>query len=82
MILSSPSQSKHSGRKLQWHHQMSNGTITFCNAIGKFDIDVTTFQMAILFCWENRRYDKLTLENLKLATELADAELRRTLWGM
>ena len=23
--------SKHSGRKLQWHHHMSNGTITFAN---------------------------------------------------
>ena len=23
--------SKHSGRKLQWHHHMSNGTVTFAN---------------------------------------------------
>lgn len=74
--------SKHSGRKLQWHHHMSNGTITFANNVGKFELDVTTFQMAILFCWEKRRHDKLTLENLKLATELPDAELRRTLWGL
>ena len=22
---------KHSGRKLQWHHHMSNGTVTFAN---------------------------------------------------
>ena len=75
-------QSKHSGRKLQWHHHMSNGTITFVNNVGKFDVDVTTFQMAILFCWENRRYDRLSLDNLKLATELPDTELRRTLWGL
>ncbi len=47
--------SKHSGRKLQWHHHMSNGTITFANDVGKFDLEVTTHQMAVLFCWENRR---------------------------
>ena len=70
-------QNKHSGRKLQWHHHMSNGTITLSNGIGKFDLDVTTFQMAVLFCWENRRHERLTLENLRLATELPDSELRR-----
>ena len=75
-------QSKHSGRKLQWHHHMSNGTITLNNSIGKYDLDVTTFQMAVLFCWENRRHEKLTLENLRLATELPETELRRTLWGL
>ena len=35
---------------------------------GKFDLEVTTFQMAVLFCWENRREDKISLENLRLAT--------------
>ena len=39
-------------------------------------------QMAVLFCWENRRHEKLTLENLRLATELPENELRRTLWGL
>ena len=38
--------------------------------------------MAVLFCWENRRNDRLTLENLKLATELPELELRRTLGGL
>lgn len=65
---------KHSGRKLQWHHHMSNGTVTFANKFvssaellpawslifshrtGKYDLEVTTFQMAVLFCWENRYY--------------------------
>ena len=49
---------------------------------GKFDLEITTFQMAVLFCWENRREDKLSLENLRLATELPDAELRKTLWSL
>ena len=32
--------------------------------------------------WENRPYESLTLENLRLATELPENELRRTLWGL
>ena len=38
--------------------------------------------MAVLFCWENRREDRISLENLRLATELPDAELRKTLWSL
>jgi len=74
--------SKHSGRKLQWHHHMSNGTLTFANKLGKYDLEVTTFQMAVLFCWEKRREDKISLENLRLATELPDSELRKTLLSL
>jgi len=73
---------KHSGRKLQWHHHMSNGTITFTNNIGKFDLDVTTFQMAVMFAWNQRQHDKISFDNLRLATELPDPELRRTLWSL
>ncbi|KAF6212482.1 hypothetical protein GE061_013005 [Apolygus lucorum] len=73
---------KHSGRKLQWYHHMSNGTITFANAVGRFDVDVTTFQMAVLFAWNQRALDKISYENLRLATELPDPELRRTLWSL
>ena len=60
----------HSGRKLQWYHHMSNGTITFANNAGRFDLDVTTFQMAVLFAWNQRPYEKVSYENLRLATEL------------
>lgn len=73
---------KHSGRKLQWHHHMSNGTIAFSNNVGNFDLDVTTFQMVVLFCWNERPYDKISFEDIKLATELPDIELRRTLWSL
>lgn len=70
----------HSGRKLQWYHPMSNGTITFANNVGRFDLDVTTFQMAVLFAWNQRPAERVSYENLRLATELPDPELRRTLW--
>lgn len=73
---------KHSGRKLQWYHHMSNGTITFVNKIGKYDLDVTTFQLAVLFAWNHRPSDKISYENLRLATELTDPELRKTLWSL
>ncbi|XP_063954876.1 cullin-5-like isoform X2 [Lytechinus pictus] len=71
---------KHNGRKLQWHHLMSNGIITMKNEVGMFDLEVTTFQMAVLYAWNQRPLDKISLENLRLATELPDHELRRTLW--
>lgn len=74
--------SKHSGRKLQWYHMLSNGTITFANEVGRFDLDVTTFQMAVLFAWNKRPTDRISYENLRLATELPDPELRRTLWSL
>jgi hypothetical protein len=54
--------------------------ITFANAVGRFDVDVTTFQMAVLFAWNQRPVDRISYENLRLATELPDPELRRTLW--
>lgn len=73
---------KHSGRKLLWYHHMSNGTINFGVNGGKFDLDVTTFQMAVLFAWNQRPNDKITYENLRLATELPNGELRRTLWSL
>ena len=49
---------------------------------GKYDLDVTTFQMAVLFAWNQRPKDRISLDNLKLATELSDSELRRTLWSL
>lgn len=73
---------KHNGRKLQWHHLMSNGIITFANDIGKFDLEVTTFQMAVLFAWNQRPKDHISYESLQLATELPDTELRKTLFSL
>jgi len=73
---------EHSGRKLTWHHLMSNGVINFNTKLGKFELEVTTFQMAVLFAWTNRALDKLSYESLRLATELPEIELRRTLWQL
>lgn len=56
--------------------------ITFSNQVGRFDVDVTTFQMAVLFAWNERPLERISYENLRLATELPDLELRRTLWSL
>ncbi|KAG7247194.1 hypothetical protein CRUP_014975, partial [Coryphaenoides rupestris] len=56
--------------------------ITFKNEVGQYDLEVTTFQLAVLFAWNQRPRERISFENLKLATELPDAELRRTLWSL
>lgn len=38
--------------------------------------------MAVLFAWNQRPQDRISYENLRLATELPDPELRRTLWSL
>ena len=41
--------------------------ITFANKLGKFDLEVTTFQMACLFAWNERPQDRISFENLRWA---------------
>lgn len=36
------------------------------NKVGKYDIEVTTFQMAVLFAWNERPDDKLSFHDLRL----------------
>ena len=37
----------------------------FQNSIGKYDLEVTTFQMAVLFAWNQRQNDKVSFESLR-----------------
>uniref|UniRef100_A0A8R1DNJ8 Cullin-5 n=1 Tax=Caenorhabditis japonica TaxID=281687 RepID=A0A8R1DNJ8_CAEJA len=74
---------QHNGRKLCWMHHWSSGTMVFGTANGgRFDLEITTFQMAVLFCFNDRAHEKISLETLRLATELPDAELNRTLLSL
>ncbi|XP_067947837.1 cullin-5-like isoform X2 [Watersipora subatra] len=73
---------KHNGRKLQWNNLMSNGVVTFASEFGKYDLEVTTFQLAILCSWNNRPDDEISFESIRLATQLPESELRRTLWSL
>ncbi|VDM69353.1 unnamed protein product [Strongylus vulgaris] len=72
---------QHNGRKLNWMHHWSSGAIIFGTSNGgRFDLEVTTFQMAVLFCWNDRAQEKISFESLRLATELPDTELAKTLF--
>ncbi|CAL2045173.1 unnamed protein product [Caenorhabditis brenneri] len=74
---------QHHGRKLCWMHHWSSGTMIFGTANGgRFDLEITTFQMAVLFCFNERANEKISLETLRVATELPDAELMRTLLSL
>ncbi|KAK6021669.1 hypothetical protein OSTOST_12653 [Ostertagia ostertagi] len=64
-------------------HHWSSGTIIFGTASGgRFDLELTTFQMAVLFSWNDRAHEKISFESLRLATELPDTELARTLFSL
>nr|CAD2165335.1 unnamed protein product [Meloidogyne enterolobii] len=73
---------QHCGRKLNWAHHWSTGTLFFTNEIGKFELEVTTQQMAVLFCWNDRPMDRLTFDSIRLATELSETELIKTLLSL
>lgn len=73
---------QHSGRKLQWLYHWSHGTITFANAMGKFDLDVTTLQYSVLNCWNDRPSERLSFESIRIATQLPNAELTRALFSL
>lgn len=54
--------------------------IVFTNAMGKFDLDVTTLQLSVLYCWNDRPREQLSYECLHTATQLPTTELTRTLY--
>ncbi|KAI6213785.1 hypothetical protein M3Y94_00192600 [Aphelenchoides besseyi] len=74
---------KHTGRKLNWAHNWSSGIVTFVSNRGKYDLELSAFQMAILFCYNDLpQFEKRSLESLRVATELPDADLIRTLLSL
>ncbi|KAI6227461.1 Cullin-5 [Aphelenchoides fujianensis] len=73
---------KHTGRKLNWCHNWSSGVVTFVSSRGRYEIEVSAFQMAVLFCYNDLPREKRSLESLRVATELPDADLIRTLLSL
>jgi cullin-5 len=73
---------KHTGRKLNWAHNWSSAVISFVNKKGKYELEVSAFQMAVLFGWNDRPKEKISLEGLRLATELPEVDLSRTLLSL
>ena len=56
---------------------MSNGTIKFVNYVGKFELEVSTFQMAVLFLWNEIPTEKISFESMPMSTYLPEYELKR-----
>ncbi|GMT10094.1 hypothetical protein PFISCL1PPCAC_1391, partial [Pristionchus fissidentatus] len=73
----------YNGRKLHWLHHWSTAAMNFKTREGaSFELEVTTFQLAVLFCWNDRSDASLSLESLRVATELPVTELVRTLHSL
>uniref|UniRef100_T1J7E6 Cullin-5 n=1 Tax=Strigamia maritima TaxID=126957 RepID=T1J7E6_STRMM len=68
------------GRKFSWYHQMSHGTVRFVSLMGVFDLDVTIFQLAVLFALDVD--GRISFDELRLATNLSDVELKKTIWSI
>lgn len=73
---------KHSGRKLNWAHNWSTANIVLVNKKGKYDLDVSAFQMTILFAWNSRPSERISLEGLRLATQLSELDLPRIIMSL
>ncbi|CAH8643811.1 unnamed protein product [Schistosoma haematobium] len=73
---------KHQGRSLLWQHHLSHGVLAYTSDHGRYEFEVTTYQLVVLYAW-NRRYDQhLHLDCLLTSTGLQDVDLRRTLWSL
>ena len=57
---------QHSGRKLNFHPLLSHGTLTFQSKLGKYELEVSAMQLAILQCWNRRPNAQLSIEELVL----------------
>uniref|UniRef100_A0A7E4ZYY5 Cullin-5 n=1 Tax=Panagrellus redivivus TaxID=6233 RepID=A0A7E4ZYY5_PANRE len=72
----------HCGRKLFWSPQMSSAVIVWNNKHGKYDFEVSSMQLSVLHCFNDRPTEKLTYDSLRLATELVEQDLNRTLMSL
>lgn len=72
------------GRKLDWCPQLSTATIAFCTDNGgKFDLDLTAAQLAILSVYNNSQSKTTqTFKDLEKDTNLESSELKRSLWSL
>eukprot|EP01090_Pellita_catalonica_P012433 TRINITY_DN2700_c0_g1_i1.p1 TRINITY_DN2700_c0_g1~~TRINITY_DN2700_c0_g1_i1.p1 ORF type:complete len:762 (+),score=116.57 TRINITY_DN2700_c0_g1_i1:78-2363(+) len=72
-------QDQHSGRKLNWLHQLSKGEVKM--KYGRnYTLVCSTYQMGILL--QFNEYQKMTTEELQIATQLTDNVIRNTLYSL
>lgn len=71
---------KHSGRKLQWQPTLGHCVLKARFDAGPKDLQVSLFQALVLLMFND--CDSMSLEELKLACNIEDGELRRTLQSL
>ena len=85
----------HSGRKLNFHPLLSHGSLLYKSKLGKwtvfskfqlfsgkYELEVTAMQLAVLSSWNRRPNDALLLQDLLVSTMLPEVELRKTLFSL
>lgn len=72
--------SKHSGRKLQWQPTLGHCVLRARFKLGQKELVVSLFQSLVLLLFNMS--DELTFDYIKVATNIEDGELRRTLQSL
>ncbi|KAJ8923549.1 hypothetical protein NQ315_010127 [Exocentrus adspersus] len=72
--------SKHSGRKLQWQPTLGYCVLKATFRSGPKELVVSLFQTLVILLFN--KYDEVTFEYIKAATNIEDGELRRTLQSL
>eukprot|EP01112_Ceratiomyxa_fruticulosa_P003138 TRINITY_DN1351_c0_g4_i1.p1 TRINITY_DN1351_c0_g4~~TRINITY_DN1351_c0_g4_i1.p1 ORF type:complete len:768 (+),score=165.40 TRINITY_DN1351_c0_g4_i1:391-2694(+) len=75
-------QNQHSGRKLNWLHQLSKGELRTRYAGGKtgYTLQASTYQMGVLLQFNTEEF--MTTEDIQIATQLTDSTLKATLLSL
>lgn len=71
---------QYGGRRLIWCPQLSNGVISFSSKNGKYDLEVSASQLAILSAFNDRSIRGLMSKDLVEKSGLSLMELRRNIW--
>jgi len=77
-------QAQHSGRKLNWLHQLSKGELKtryLPSAKTGYTLQASTYQMGILLQF-NMEETSMTTEEIQIATQLTDSVLKTTLLSL
>jgi len=72
-------QGQHSGRKLNWLHQLSKGEVKMVFG-RKYLLAASTYQMGVLL--QFNQYDKMSFEELQMGTQLTESVLKLTLQSL
>lgn len=72
--------SKHSGRKLQWQPTLGHCVLKAHFKSGPKELAVSLFQTLVILLFN--KYDEVSFEYIKAATNIEDGELRRTLQSL